>query len=409
MDDLIIKDRGFVIRLFITRNILSHYNSIFKEVHGTISGGTRLYRQFSVFVYSQLQANFSTTHLEKVADWDIYFSLNMDDETLPYKTVDEFLLDRDLSNLVNDNKIPTPKRFIAQVNSFYRASLKLLLTSELATSSFSRGLSSFDEAEVLSGCEVHYTDCIQLLCGYFIQQKWIAPHTKPVVVSEYCSLITKFRSDKICSNKEWVSFFSCHYELQSRIELFRLFRICCETLRSPSVSPPLCVVSLPGLKSDANEFSSAVRSLQCTIASVQKIESLVLSHNTLARVFDLLSQGPGLLLKRKFSVWHLLSSSYFKLLEVRLSLEVYYSTSAPEEGKTWMSTEEKGKPNSNRGSSAATTPSKSPEKINLRPVSSPVVRRLIDVPLFPNSTASDASGKKKKVTSSKSVSPVKND
>ena len=407
MDDLIIKDRVFVIRLFITRNILSQYNSAFKEVHESISGGFRLYNQFCVFVYSQLQAIFSTTHLGNVADWGSYLSLNMDDETLPYKTVDEFLLDRDLSNLINDSKIPTPRRFIAQVISFYRCFLKILLTSELATSSFSRGLSSFDEAVVLGGSEVHYVDSMQLLCGYFVQQKWIAPHIKPVVVSEYCSLITKFRSDKICNNKEWVSFFSCHYELQSRIELFRLFRICCETLRNPSISPPLFIVPMPGLKSDANEFSSAVRSLQCTIASVQKVESLFLSPNSLPRIFDLLSHGPGLLLKRKFSVWHLLSSSYFKRLEIRSSLEAYHSKSAPEEGKPWMPTEDKAKSDSSGGSSAASTPSKSPEKINLPQEPSPVVRRLVDCPLFPDSTTSDASGKKKKMTS-KSGSPVKN-
>ena len=136
MDDLIIKDRVFVIRLFITRNILSQYNSIFKEVHGTISGGFRLYNQFCFFVYSQLQAIFSTTHLENVADWDNYLSFNMDDETLPYKTVDEFLLDRDLSNLSNDSKIPTPRRFIAQVISFYRCFSKILLASEMATLHF---------------------------------------------------------------------------------------------------------------------------------------------------------------------------------------------------------------------------------------------------------------------------------
>ena len=84
MDDLIIKDRVFVIRLLITRNILSQYNSAFKEVHESISGGFRLYNQFCVFAYSQLQAIFSTTHLGNVADWDSYLSLNMDDETLPF-------------------------------------------------------------------------------------------------------------------------------------------------------------------------------------------------------------------------------------------------------------------------------------------------------------------------------------
>ena len=260
---------------------------------------------------------------------------------------------------------------------------------------------------VLGGSEVHYVDSIQLLCGYFVQQNWIASHTKPVVVSEYCSLNTKYRSDKICNNNEWVSFISCHYELQSRIELFRLFRICCETVRNPSVSPPLFVVPMPGLKADANEFSSAVRSLQCTIPSVQKVESLFLSPNSMPRIFDLFFHGPGLLLKRKFSVWHLLSSSYFKRLEIRSSLEAYYGKSAPEEGKPWMPTEDKAKSDSSRGSSAASTPSKSLEKINLPHVPSPVVRRLIDRPMFPDSTASDASGKKKKMTS-KSGLPVKN-
>ena len=83
---------------------------------------------------------------------------------------------------------------------------------------------------------------------------------------------------------------------------------------------------MPGLKSDANEFSSA--------SGVQKVESLFLSPNSLPRVFDLLSHGPGLLLKRKFSVWHLTSSRYFKRLEIRSSLEAYYGKTAPEEGKT---------------------------------------------------------------------------
>ena len=137
-----------------------------------------------------------------------------------------------------------------------------------------------------------------------------------------------------------MSFFSCQYELQSRIELFRLFRFCCETLRSPCVSPPLIVVSLSGFKSDANEYFSAVRSLQCTIASVQKVESLFLSPNSLPRVFDLLSQGPGHLLKCKLSVWHLLSSSYFKRIEIHSSLEACYGKSRPDEGKNWMPTEE---------------------------------------------------------------------
>ena len=120
----------------------------------------------------------------------------MDDEKLVFKTVDEFLQDKDFSDLMQKSKIPTPRRFVSQVVSFYKCFIKKLLTSELATSSFARGLSSFDEVVVKVGNAAHYNDCIQLLCGYFVQQKWIAPSVKPVIVSEYCSLVTKFRLEK---------------------------------------------------------------------------------------------------------------------------------------------------------------------------------------------------------------------
>ena len=235
---------------------------------------------------------------------------------LVFKTVDEFLQDKDFSDLMQKSKIPTPRRFVSQVVSFYKCFLKKLLTSELATSSFARGLSSFDEVVVEVGNSAHYTDSIQLLCGYFVQQKWISPSVKPVIVSEYCSLVTKFRLDNVDNgSKEWMSFFSRYYELQSRAELFRLFRICCETLRSPCQAPLLFTVSLVGLKSDVSEFNCAVRSLQCSI------ESLFLASTSLPRAFALLDQGPGLMHKLKFSMWNLLSSSYFHKIGIRASLE----------------------------------------------------------------------------------------
>ena len=143
--------------------------------------------------------------------------LNMSEVTLPIKTVDEFLQDKDLSDLLYRSKIPTPRKFAEQAISFYRYFVKQLLSCEMATSSFARGLSSFDEAVIRDGEEAQYEDSIQTLAGYFVQQRWISPHVKPVIVSEYCSLVTKFRADKVSSSKEWVSFISCYYELQMQI------------------------------------------------------------------------------------------------------------------------------------------------------------------------------------------------
>ena len=183
--------------------------------------------------------------------------------------------------------------------AFYRQFVKLWLASELASSTFARGLSSFDEVVVKEGSEANHTDSIQLLLSYFVDQKWIALHVEPVIVSEYCSLVTKFRVDKVTSTKEWVSFFTCNYELQNRLELFRLFKICGETLRCTCNPPSPFIVAVPGLKSDVEEISSCVRSLQCSIASIQKVESLFLSAVALPRAYDLLNHGPVLLLKRK--------------------------------------------------------------------------------------------------------------
>ena len=318
----------------------------------------------------------------------------MDDEKLVFKTVDEFLQDKDFSDLMQKSKIPTSRRFVSQVVSFYKCFLKKLLTSELATSSFARGLSSFDEVVVKVGNSAHYTDSIQLPCGYFVQQKWIAPSVKPVIVSEYCSLVTKFRLDKVDNgSEEWVSFFSRYYELQSRAELFRLFRICCETLRSPCQAPPLFTVSLVGLKSDVSEFNSAARSLQCSIASIQKIESLFLASASLPRAFALLDQGPGLMHKRKFSMWNLLSSSYFHKIGIRASLEACYKKSSVDDETIWLSI---GDSVPSRSSSATSTPSKtSPEKPSTSKAS-PVVRRLFEVPVFPDVDPPKSGEKKEK-------------
>ena len=372
-------------------------NSIFKEVRATVSGGFRLYNQFCVFIYAQLQMIFPASFLGNVADWDSYLTLDLTDDNLPYKSVDEFLQNRDFSDLVDRSKISTPRRFVSQAISFYRCFIKSLLTSELASSSLARGLSSFDEAVIRDGIEAHYSDSIQLLCGYFIRQKWIAPHLKPVIVSEYCSLVTKFRLDKVTPVKELISFFSCYYELQCRVELFRLFRICCETLRSPCEAPPFFTVSMPGLKSDSREFTSTVRSLQCTISSIHKVESLFMSEAALPRAFELLNQGPGLLAKRKFSVWHLLSSTYFHKIGIRSSLESYYGKSVSVGEKVWMPTSDKANPSPSRSSSAASTPSKtSPGKCSSAVEVNPAVRQLVEVPLFPELAAPLASGKAKK-------------
>ena len=243
-------------------------------------------------------------------------SINMDDPTLPFKSVDDVLLDHDLSDLLKTSKISTPRRFVSQIISFYKYFIKLLLTNDIATSAFVRGLSAFDEPVVRVGHEADYTEAIQLLLsGYFVQQKWIASSVKPVIVSEYCSLVTKLRSDKLPAAKDWVETFSCHYELQRRAELFDLFKVCCEALRGPCPVPPPFTVSIPGLRSDAFEFSSCVRSLQCSLASIQKCESLFCLQPLYPVPLSLWRECQDLSSKRNF----LCGISYLPLISLRLA------------------------------------------------------------------------------------------
>ena len=358
-------------------------NSTFSEVFGSTSGGFRLYNQYCVFVYTQLQKILPDSFLGAISDWDKYMSLNMDDVTLPFKTVDDMLQDHDLSDLLSKSKISTPRRFVGQVIAFYKHFIKLLLINDVATSAFVRGLSAFDEPVVRSGREADYTDAIQSLAGYFVQQKWMAPHTKPVVVSEYCSLVTKLRSENFPTVKDWVGTFSCHYELQCRIELFHLFKTCCQALRGPCPVPTPFKVTIPGLKSSNFEFASCVSSLQCSLASIQKCESLFMDSAALPRAYELVNRGPGLILKRNFSVWNILSSTHFPKTGLLSSLNGYYAKSERINYRSWIVADETASLSPVRSSSAEGTPVKRvPGSADSTPSKNPVVRRLTEVPVI---------------------------
>ena len=186
-------------------------NSTFREVHTAVAGGFRLFNQLCVFIHTHLLAILPASFLGDISsEWDKYLHLDIDDETLPYKTVDEFLQDPEFSDLITRSKISTSRRFVSQAIAFYRHFAKLLLSSDLASSTFARCLSRFDEAVIRGGNEAHYTDSIHLLTSYFVQQKGISSHVKPVIVNEYCSLVVKLGAEKVDVATEWVSSISCH-------------------------------------------------------------------------------------------------------------------------------------------------------------------------------------------------------
>ena len=184
---------------------------------------------------------------------------------------------------------------MSQAISFHRCSVKSWLTNDLASSTLAQGLSSSDEA--LLEMELKLTTVIPSSYVVNSSTKSGLHHISNQSSSVPWSLSSVW-TRLLLARSGWISSFSCNYELQCRVELFRLFRICCETLRSLCEAPPLFTVPMPGLQSDSPEFASTVRSLQCTIFFIHKVDSLFMSEAALLRTFVLLNQSPGLLAKQ---------------------------------------------------------------------------------------------------------------
>ena len=46
----------------------------------------------------------------------------------------------------------------------------------------------------------------EMLCDFFVESKWISSNVKPLIYSEYRSLVAQFRSNVIEHDGEWVDF-----------------------------------------------------------------------------------------------------------------------------------------------------------------------------------------------------------
>ena len=128
-------------------------NSSFSEAQTGYKAEFRLFNQFAVIVYSQLQSILPDSILGSVSDWDSYLKLDLTQPGLPFKSCDEFVLNFDFDELVTSSKLPRPSKFIEQSISFYKAFCRILLRHKIATSDLIRFLSSFDSSMMLDGEE----------------------------------------------------------------------------------------------------------------------------------------------------------------------------------------------------------------------------------------------------------------
>ena len=132
-----------------------------------VDNGFRLYNQFAVFTYSQLQNLFSDSYLGDISDWDGYVKIDLTSPDLPFKTPAEFVLQPDYHALIVSSHLPRPGKFVEQSFSFCKSFCAALLAHEIVKSELIRGLSAFDHAVMLDGPEKKYLSAIENPASHF--------------------------------------------------------------------------------------------------------------------------------------------------------------------------------------------------------------------------------------------------
>ena len=159
-------------------------DSAFKDVVGPNPDKFCLFSAFATFVYSQLQTILPDSFIGDISDWDHFLTIDLSCPKLPLKTVADFLRNSDFAKLVAESEKPTPTHFVEQALSFNKNICVFLLKHKLCSSKFVRGFSIFDEAVVRHGAEEDYSHESRMLCGFFVEGKWISNAVKPLVISE---------------------------------------------------------------------------------------------------------------------------------------------------------------------------------------------------------------------------------
>ena len=250
-----------------------------------------------------------------ISDWDRYLSIDLSSD-LPFKSVTDFLRNKDFADLVNKSDLPTPTHFVEQALCFYKKLCTLLLKHSIRKSKFIRGMSVFDEAVILHGREEDDQEESDQLCDFLIQRDWISSSNKPLILSEYRSFVEKFRSCEVQYDTDWVTFMSGYYELKCRTNLFSVFKLCCLGISSSICIPPVFTVALPDLAPDNCNFTSAVRSVQSSLVGIPNVLGLFSNPRSVAPMFLCSEKGgvcwkiPIILFGTSVPVVHLADDDY---------------------------------------------------------------------------------------------------
>ena len=277
-----------------------------------------------MFTYSQLQNILPDGVLGSVSNWDTYLGLDLDSTSLPFKSLDEFVLNEDYHRLVLSSKLPWPSKFIEQSVSFCKSFCKQLVNHDIVKSDLLRGLSAFDSPVVLESPEKVYVAAVEKLSSHFVTTGLFSSTDKVRAVSQYRSFVSKLRVGTIPEYDDWIQFVASHYEVQCRPELLQLFRHSCLCLVPIVDVPPIFDVPVPALESDKSSFQSCIVSLQISYQTVPHVSSLFRDSKAISRAFRLLGKGTDLLLDKKFCIWNFSKGSSSRRASLNGKMEAGY-------------------------------------------------------------------------------------
>ena len=288
----------------------------------------RLYNQFAIFVYSQLQFLVHDRDLGTAEDWDRYLTLDLNKVT--FKTPNEFMSNTDFVAAVAASRVSTPKKFIAQTMNFYLHFCNILLRHPLKNCLLLKGLSSFDSSVLLYSPPSIYTESIQFLVNELRSSGWLSTAEATLVTSQYRAFVTKLRADGVLLLADYVGFLSSFWDLQSRESLYKVFKLSCLSVQHKfEISRP-AEIKLSKLGMAEERFNSLIASLQFSMGALPNINELMTSESSLSNIQDLLGQGIELFTDKTLSPWDVMCDSSGIRETICDSLKRSYERAEPE-------------------------------------------------------------------------------
>ena len=227
----------------------------------------------------------------------------MDMDSAPKIPIEQFLPNSPFSRVLERCSISTPSRFLEMTQSFLVSVCNFLIGHPVKKSELLRGLSSFDPAVLLHSNQTVYESSINYLVNRFLAAGWVTSEKYEVTVSEYRSLVIKFRQEKFDIPDDIVSFFSNHWDLLARPHLYHVFQLTCLCLKTDHPTAAKLTHSIPGISMPSIRFDSIVHSIQTSIDYLSDPVEFYGSDDCSLGVTRVFGEGKRAYRNKKFSGW----------------------------------------------------------------------------------------------------------